>query len=782
MSIRANIAKRLTPFRQTLVFDSPEFTIAGVPSVMVQFSPLVEEPKSIHFYNDSLLAASSPEIVSFSVIESPSQDSVAPIEKPGSVEFNNFLNVDNIEDVSDVIEEIFSIPRIESLLEAMARPSVAGRRYRETDQVLEEEGRQATFKIDMDVRCRHGLIRGQCQTCQDQRTTRGRSRGEKEATTVDVFEQLYYILQPPILQPAGQPTIFPGGKKPYGFQIAGVHWLVDRKAALLADEMGLGKTIQAIIALRVLFRNGELQRVLVVCPASLTTNWEREFRLWAPELRPLRVQGPPHVRAEAWNAHAQVYIVSYETLARDRDTPRPDYFELCILDEAQKIKNPATANHRGVKRITPKWRWALTGTPIENSVQDAVAIFDVLAPGLFTSSDTPTAAAVRRKIAPYTKRRSIEDADVDIPDLNHQEHWLELNVQQRARYDAIEKGGVENIKALGDGATRVHVFALISQLKQICNYDDDSDQSCKLDFLRDSLEEIAARDDKALVFSQYPVKSLQVIAPKLEEFKPLIFDGSLSSRERDARVQRFQLEEDNQILLMSIKAGGVGLTLTRANHVFHLDHWWNPAILDQGTARVRRIGQDKPVFAHSLYASNTVEERIARILEEKRQTFSEVFGNLRSQDDDTVINRLSDEDLFGLFGLKPPNQSESKGLEPMTPEEFENAVCTFFNAMGYNLSVTQRTRDGGIDLDGRGGGLGQGRVVVQCKRYSNPVGVGTVRELFGVISDDLSITQGFLVTTSRFTQDAQDFARGKRITLIDGTELEIRFSNLDRAN
>ena len=302
MSIRVNIAKRLNPFRQTLVFDSPEFTIIAVPSVTLQFSPLVEEPKSIHFYNDSLLAASSPEILSFSIIESPPQDSVSPIEKPSSVEFYNFLDVASVEDISDVIEEIFSIPKIESLLEPMARALVAGRRYREPDEVLEGAGKQAAFNIDMDVRCRHGLIRGQCQTCQDQRITNERSRGEKEATTVDVFEQLYYILQPPILQPAGQPTIFPNGNRPFDFQIAGVHWLVSKKSALLADEMGLGKTIQAIIAMRVLFRNGELQRVLVVCPASLTTNWERELRSWAPELRPLRVQGPSHVRAEAWNA------------------------------------------------------------------------------------------------------------------------------------------------------------------------------------------------------------------------------------------------------------------------------------------------------------------------------------------------------------------------------------------------------------------------------------------------------------------------------------------------
>ena len=228
-------------------------------------------------------------------------------------------------------------------------------------------------------------------------------------------------------------------------------------------------------------------------------------------------------------------------------------------------------------------------------------------------------------------------------------------------------------------------------------------------------------------------------------------------------MQAFQKGEDNHILLMSIKAGGTGLTLTKANHVFHFDHWWNPAVVDQASARARRIGQEKPVFAHSLYASDTIEERIARILEEKRDTFKQVFGDLASEIDDDSIRRMRDEDLFGLFGLKPPGgetplnpkpttrspsaspmppgKEMAKKFSDMTPEEFEISVCTLFNAMGYNLSVTKRTRDGGIDLDGRGWGLGQPRVVVQCKRYSDPVGVSVVRELYGVVSDDPSITQ-----------------------------------------
>ena len=760
MSIRLGIAKRLNPFKQAPVFNLTDFGIVATPAETVNFSPM----------------------------EIPTQDSVDPLEKPRRFEFIDFLDIAPVEDISDLIEEVFPTPEIETLFEPLTGPDVAGKRYVGVDEVTEDKGRQGAFKGMDDVRCRHGLIQGQCQTCQDQRVASMRRR--REARTVDVFEQLYYILQPPIIKPDGQFTVFVNGNKPYNFQIAGIHWLVDKPAALLADQMGLGKTIQAIIAMRVLFQRGELQRVLVVCPASLTINWERELKSWAPELHRLRVHGSKDVRSEAWKAPAAVHIVSYETLAVDSADIPADHFDLCVLDEAQKIKNPATKNHRAVRRLAPKRRWALSGTPIENTSQDAVAIFSILVPGLFGAAELPNTATVRRKIAQYTLRRSIEDTDVDIPKFTSLPHWLELTDAQRARYDLAEIQGVSHIKALGDEATRINVLALISELKQICNYDEESGESCKLEFLKDALEEIIANDDKALVFSQYPNKTLRLIAPQLKAFTPQIFDGSLSIRERDRIVQSFQTSADNHILLMSIKAGGFGLTLTRANHVFHFDHWWNPAAVDQGTARIRRLGQNKPVFAHSLYTSNTIEGRIASILEEKRDTFRQVFGDLASEIDDDSMLRMTDEDLFGLFGLTPPGKEQPttpgssssrkvpKKFADMTPEEFEESICTLFNDMGFNLYVTQRTRDGGIDLDGHRRGYGQGRVVVQCKRYSNPVGVGHVRELFGVISDDPNITEGFLVTTSRFTREARDFARGKRITLMDGTELEIRFSNL----
>lgn len=483
--------------------------------------------------------------------------------------------------------------------------------------------------------------------------SRRRAR-QKRRTTVDhdVFEQLRYILQPPIFKPDDQLTIFPNGLKPYPFQVTGVKWLIERKRALLADQMGLGKTIQSIIAMRVLFRNAELQTALVVCPASMRSVWEREIKSWAPELRPIRVQGNKRIRQDAWVAPVEIYIVSYESLARDAYDLASDRFDLCILDEAQKIKNPATLNHKAVLRLTPKYRWALTGTPIENSVEDVVSIFNFLRRSLFRNGIYTSATQARQKIAPYLLRRTIEDVQLDLPEVFHQNHWLELHPRQRSAYEQMELHGVDDIKRIGEEATRIHILALITRLKQICNYDDLSRQSCKLDFLADNLEDLVEDNDKALVFSQY-VQTLRKIEPTLQRFKPLTYEGSLTSNKRDLVVSNFQEKDENMVLLMSVRAGGMGLTLTRANHVFHFDHWWNPAIVDQASARVRRIGQKKPVFVHSLYASNTIEERIFNLLEKKRALFQKVFGKEGAEIGDKELGRLSDEDLFGLFGLKP---------------------------------------------------------------------------------------------------------------------------------
>ena len=697
---------------------------------------------------------------------------VDPLERASSISISLLSNtaivgdalcdsliISDAEIATDANIDALVAPESISLLEPLGRPKVVGKDYRERDAAETD----AVF----------GKPR-------ERRTVPNRGNRTPKTPVVDVFEQLRYILQPPILPPDGQPVVFPNGLKPYPFQITGVNWLTEHKEALLADQMGLGKTVQAIIAMRVLFRKGELQSVLVLCPASMTTVWEREIKSWAPELRQLRIQGAPWIRTDAWKSPAEIYIVSYETLRNDVWGLARDKFDLLILDEAQKIKNPGTQTHLAVKQLIPQYRWALTGTPIENKVGDAVALFAVLKPGLFNRFSERTAGndEVRRKIEPYLLRRTIEEARLELPELTHQDHWLDLEPGQQRSYSAREKAGVADIASMGSSATRIHVLALITKLKQICNYDDANRESCKLNFLKDQLESLTdGSNDKALIFSQYPVKTLQKIEPELNRFKPLTFDGALSAKRRDEVVSKFQESDDNVILLMSVRAGGIGLTLTRANHVFHFDHWWNPAVVDQASARVRRIGQSKPVFVHSLYALDTIEERIFSLLQEKRAVFQAVFGGKAAADDDDMEN-LTDEDLFGLFGLNVPRKGETNDFQSMSPREFEEAIRDFFAVMGYKLSVTKQSGDGGIDLDGHRMGLGGGRIVVQCKRYKGTVSVSAVRDLFGVVASDNNIEKGFLVTTGDFSRDARKFAAGKRITLIDGVALRVRSSDI----
>ena len=453
---------------------------------------------------------------------------------------------------------------------------------------------------------------------------------------------------------------FPDGRRPYPFQVEGVRWLLDHPEGLLADEMGLGKTMQAILAMRVLFRRGELRRALVVAPASVGATWERELMLWGPELTVERVQGGPRERDAQWLSPANVHIVSYESLARDMQRPSPVSsipFGLCIADEAQKIKNPATANSRAVRAVSAEClrRWALTGTPLENAVSDAVSIYGFVSPGLGLDPRLQSSSVLRNAIAPYLLRRTKRQVDIQFPELRHDVHWLELSPAQRNAYEDAEWAGVNELRELGLNLTRIHIFSLITSLKLICNYDVISGQSCKLEFLQDSLDEISANGEKALIFSQYPQMSLSKIADRLERFNPLRFDGSVNTRQRERVVERFQDQDENDILLMGIRSGGMGITLTRANHVFHFDHWWNPAIVDQGSVRVHRIGQQRSVFIHSLYTRDTIEERIDAILSRKRQLFQDVFGEL---EDDQVLNRLSNEELFGLFGLEPPQAAQ----------------------------------------------------------------------------------------------------------------------------
>ena len=719
-------------------------------------------------------------------------------DKPTILEFVNFLQD----------------PEIIAPFKLMARSRTLGRDYRSRYALEEDEQVGPQLRLPGPVsECRHGRLRSKCPACRNLPKKPTQKRPQRQPQVVDVFEQLFYILQPPILPPSGPIILFPNGKKPYPFQVRGVKWLVEHESALLADEMGLGKTIQAIIAIRILFRCGELQRTLVVCPASVTYNWEREIRSWAPELRVFRIQGDRSTRSEAWKSHAEIYVVSYETLRNDIQEFDPANFNMCVLDEAQKIKNPNTRVHKAVERLMPKYRWALTGTPMENNEADVVALFSFIKPGLFDEGNVDWRTRkeeIGRKITPYKKRRTINEVGIDMPELTHKDHWLDLLPEQRRNYDATENQEVDTLRRMGIAATRMDILSLITKLKQICNYDVLSGQGCKLDSLQDELEDLVANKDKALVFSQYPYKTLKKIEPKLQQFKPLTYGGSLSASKRDEVVYKFQEFDDNEVLLMSLMAGGTGITLTRANHVFLYDHWWNPAIMSQAGARVYRIGQKKPVFIHSLYAKDTIEERIVALLNKKRAAFDDIFGK-KPTAADKDLEKLTDRDLFGLFDLDPPDgplqqqptqpldeqrtlyqpppsrpngdfspeipafQAERKwpsNLLKLSPTEFEEAILDlFYWWKGYLLHTTPASNDGGIDLDGFRQYGSQGRVMIQCKRYIGTVSVGQAREFGGAVASGGNVAESYIVTTGKFSNKAIRYARRMNITLINGVEL-----------
>ena len=566
-------------------------------------------------------------------------------------------------------------PEVEMLFAPMEQPRLTGRVYTEGADSREPDGasqprraRGASEIAALQAQCRHGIAKASCSICRGE----ARQSRPRQPATVDVFQLLWFVLQPPILSRISRADLFPDGRKPYPFQVEGVKWLIDRPQALLADQMGLGKTIQAIIAMRVLFRRGKIQQVLVVCPVSVTETWIREFKNWAPELRAMHIRGTVDERGARWVTASEVKIVSYASLRSDIQsgaTPRTA-FDLCLLDEAQNIKNAESGQSKAVKQITAPYRWALTGTPMENRLDDVRSIFQFLLGQNYrqnvVADVTATPAKVRHAISSYTLRRTIDEVQLELPPITQQDVWLELTDEQQHAYERAEQTGVSRLRQRGKDLSRIHIFALIASLKQICNRDDITGKSSKLEFLESQLDELASNGEKALVFSQYPDLTLKRIKPTLTRFSPLLFDGSLSAQARSELVRDFQESEANKVMLMGVKSGGMGITLHRANHVFHFDHWWTPAAEEQATARVYRIGQERPVFVESLFTLGTIEERIVQLLEEKRRLFAEVFDEIG--EDEQLLERLSDADIFGLFGLPSPPRGRMGTDSPETDQ------------------------------------------------------------------------------------------------------------------
>jgi SNF2 family DNA or RNA helicase len=476
-----------------------------------------------------------------------------------------------------------------------------------------------------------------------------RTRISPPKDVVKLSDKLFFLLQPP-LETLIASNVLEFPFEPFDFQIAGVAFLYPRKHAVLADEMGLGKTMQAITALRMLVRSGNLKRVLLICPKPLVTNWKREFELWAAEIPVSVIGGAPAKRNWQWNQDTTpVKIANYEVLVRDAelviDLPEP--FDLVVVDEAQRIKNQSSATGKIIRSINRNRSWALTGTPIENSINDLFGIFSFVAPG--SISPHMSHRDLKSELRDYVLRRTKEMVVQDMPAKLIRDMELDLTFEQANNYQQAEQEGVIRLTEMGDQIKVKHVFELVLRLKQICNFDPATGASSKLELLNAELEEIAASGHKSIIFSQW-VQTLEQIGDRIACFNPLYYHGRIQSTKRDAILTEFKESAYRPVLLMSYGAGAVGLNLQFCRYVYLFDRWWNPAVEDQAINRAHRIGGAGSVTVTRMIMSGTIEQRIHEILESKRELFQEILG----QPTTPTHRGLTREEIFGLFNLKTP--------------------------------------------------------------------------------------------------------------------------------
>ncbi len=470
------------------------------------------------------------------------------------------------------------------------------------------------------------------------------------------------------------------------YQRHGLTWLAELTSmglgACLADDMGLGKTLQ-VIALH-LHRaartgagplakpagSGATDATLVVCPTSLLGNWEAEIRRFAPGVPVRRFHGGARDLADARG----FVLTTYGTMRTSAAELAKVGWDLVVADEAQHVKNAATATARALRTIPSEARVALTGTPVENELTELWAILDWCTPGLLGSRlafrkawaqpieagvDPAITARFADLIGPFVLRRRKSDPGIapELPPKTETDHLVGLTREQTVLYEALVRDSMERIERADVDTRRGLILAMLTGLKQICNHPAHylrqtnpklNGRSEKFDLMDELLGTILSEDGAALLFTQYVAMGSLIASHLTKAGVPHQFlHGGTSASERSRMVERFQ-EGEMPVFILSLKAGGTGLNLTRADHVLHVDRWWNPAVEEQATDRAYRIGQTRPVQVHRIIAEGTIEERIAALLAGKRELAEAVLGR-----GEAALTELSDADLRDLVTLRP---------------------------------------------------------------------------------------------------------------------------------
>jgi non-specific serine/threonine protein kinase len=480
------------------------------------------------------------------------------------------------------------------------------------------------------------------------------------------------------LEPVPAPDGFSGILRPY--QERGLAWLSFLQSlglgGILADDMGLGKTVQM---LALLLRDVGTAPTLLVCPMSLVGNWKREAEKFAPGLRVHVHHGAERARGEAFTtavADADLVITTYAIAARDAAALAEIEWHRLVVDEAQAIKNAATRQAVAVRALPARHRIAVTGTPVENRLADLWSIMEFANPGLLGTAhafkaryaepverrgDEAAAERLKRLTGPFVLRRVKTDRSIisDLPDKIEMEVLCNLTAEQASLYQAVVEDMMAKIEQSEGIERRGLVLATMTKLKQVCNHPAHllrdgtrlAGRSGKLSRLEEILDEVLASNEKALLFTQYAEFGGMLRAYLAARFgrEVAFLHGGLAKTERDSMVARFQSDDPSSppLFVLSLKAGGTGLTLTAANHVVHVDRWWNPAVEDQATDRAFRIGQKRNVQVRKFVCAGTVEEKISAMIQDKRGLAAKIVGTSESW-----ITGLSTSDLRDLFALE----------------------------------------------------------------------------------------------------------------------------------
>ena len=489
-----------------------------------------------------------------------------------------------------------------------------------------------------------------------------RIKPPKDALSIE--DRLFYVLQPPLeTWLRGQELIMPF--EPFPYQYEGIAWLFSHDAALLADEMGLGKTMQTITAIRLMVRSGQVRRVLLVCPKPLLPNWQREFRTWAEELPFVVVEGDTERRKMTWQMPGvPILIANYESLVRDFAAfPEGEFpkFDLIVLDEAQRIKNRDSRTAVTARALPRRRSWALTGTPIENRPEEMGALFEYME--VIPKGGSPDLKQLQMLSKEFVLRRTKDLVMKDMPPRLDRDAILELSPAQRSAYDSAEKDGVIQLNDMGDQITVQHVFELVLRLKQISNWDPLTNESSKLESLQADMEEIAASGGKAILFSQW-TKSLDWLYERTKQYGTVVYHGGVPTKQREPILAKFKDDPNCHLILMSYGTGAVGLNLQFAGYVFLFDRWWNPAIEDQAINRAHRIGCKSQVIVTKYISKDTIEERIDRVLNEKRELFASILGE---GDNTRPSLSMTASEIFGLFDLKARQGKTTRSIQPKPP-------------------------------------------------------------------------------------------------------------------